>query len=709
MRIGLGVVIGVLVGAAAAAQPGTMQGMPPIHEEFPVFAVPGHEAEMESLRHFFWLHYRHAGPKATLWDEWLSSPALWPAAGEQAEDFRQRWRRALQNRDISPEGYVATHQHDSIAHPQGWPFPFWRQGTGWGHHFQAPRNLHVHWHAVEPMPADPWATSGIEAHGVEEAGWHLSLTAPHAQATITEGVAFDAFESPFLQLRWQATGLGNAQPYIEWTTDDAGTFSAARRVHFPPVESDSTVREIIPMYRHPEWQGRITGLRIGFANPGAGAEVFVRALFTTYDTRHTINNPNFVLGASNYFRWTGDINFLREEINRMRLATRYAIQEFQTETHGVVVCSWVGHDGRSGHIVHEDGTRTLIPGQGIGQNYWDLMPFGHKDAYATYYFHEAILRLAEIERAIAEHPEWNIPMGVHAFDPGWLEEHAAFIRTRFNEVFWNEAAGRYACSIDIEGTMWDYGYTFLNLEAIHYGMAPPEQAAAILEWVRGERAVEGDTSTGDDIYHWRFGPRATTRRNIEYYQWVWADPASIPWGGQVQDGGAVLGFSYHDLMARLLHTGPDDAWQRLQAIIAWYDEVRAAGGYREFYADGPGGATLQGGGTAGGLGLDYEFFESVLVPTVLLDGFLGFRPTVTGAAIAPRLPSGWPALRIERIALKDTVIAVAAQADGTVSVEVIESTAAPDAAPLVLTAPGDTEHLLPRTPGASVTLQAGTG
>ena len=40
--------------------------------------------------------------------------------------------------------------------------------------------------------------------------------------------------------------------------------------------------------------------------------------------------------------------------------------------------------------------------------------------------------------------------------------------------------------------------------------------------------------------------------------------------------------------------------------------------------DGSREGTLQGGGTAGGLGLDAEFFESVLVPQVMLEGFLGF-------------------------------------------------------------------------------------
>ena len=57
--------------------------------------------------------------------------------------------------------------------------------------------------------------------------------------------------------------------------------------------------------------------------------------------------------------------------------------------------------------------------------------------------------------------------------------------------------------------------------------------------------------------------------------------------------------------------------RRLQEIIAWFDEVQAAGGYRAYY-DGSREGTLQGGGTAGGLGLNQEFFESVLEIMIVL-------------------------------------------------------------------------------------------
>ena len=49
---------------------------------------------------------------------------------------------------------------------------------------------------------------------------------------------------------------------------------------------------------------------------------------------------------------------------------------------------------------------------------------------------------------------------------------------------------------------------------------------------------------------------------------------------------------------------------------------------------------MQGGNVAGGLGIDHEFFESVLVPQVMLYGFLGFRPTADGFVIAPCRRSG---------------------------------------------------------------------
>lgn len=629
-----------------------------IPDDFPRFHVPGQEKPLDTLRRLFWLHYPGAGPKATLWDEWLSLASLWPAVDTNgaADSFRQQWSQVLTARVIDPEGYVATHQHASVAHPLGWPFPFWNQGrrtAGW--HFSFKDTVGPGWRTDKLSTPDGWEVLHAESAGVTEEGWRIILTGTNASVTAPL-CDVDPYESPFLQLRWKGKGIEDAQPYIEWTTRQQPEFSPQRRFYFSPHTGDTIHYETIPMYRHPLWKGDITRLRIGFGNPKPGGEVIIQAFFTQYDTRHNINAQNFVRGCAHYFWWTRDLNFLRQNLNRMRLAIRYLMTEHRTLQEKVVDTHWVGHEGRSGVRYTPDGKKQIVHGSGVGNNYWDLLPFGAKDVYATIHYYDALRKMAEIEREILRNPGWNMPRGVYAFDPQELLKHAEEVKMTGNRLFWNPQTGRFA-PVDADGKMHDYGFTFLNLEAVAYDFATPEHAKDILSWISGERTVEGDTAQGQDIYFWRFAPRASTKRNIDYYFWGWSAPESIAFGDQVQDGGAVLGFSYYDLMARLRIRGADDAWKRLQEILRWYEEVEAAGGYRKYY-DGSRPGTLQGGGTAGGLGLDMEFFESVLVPQVMLYGFLGFQPMGDGFAIDPKLPSGWQSLRIDRIRWQGLTLAI---------------------------------------------------
>ena len=130
------------------------------------------------------------------------------------------------------------------------------------------------------------------------------------------------------------------------------------------------------------------------------------------------------------------------------------------------------------------------------------------------------------------------------------------------------------------------------------------------------------------------------------------------------------------MLARLKTRGPDDAWRRLGAIIDWFADVQAAGGYRDYYAR-PGRGTLQGGGVAGGLGCDQEFLESVLVPHLLLEGFLGLEPTAEGLRLAARLPAAWPSLTVRGIHLHGGVIDVTAERSGPVTIDLIRPASRP--------------------------------
>jgi hypothetical protein len=631
-------------------------------DEFPQFGVPGQKVTMDRLQDLFQLH---KSPKAqgTFELPYVIPSVLWPAtgAGASARAMRRFYRSALLTRKIDDAGYVTSNQHRGHAHDDCWPFPTWGQAGGAGWLFS---------HAGDPYAAMfklPLFTSlkGWEAKAVAvtahdpNVGLQLDL-GPNASLA-TPAMNVDSFVTPFIAVDWNGTLPADAKPFLEWTTTDAPQFDAARRIEFsrtPPTGGRQVT--MIAAHRHPLWTGRITKLRVNFDN-AAPAHITFRGLHTAIDSRHPVNNPQWLEACADYFDWTTDIDFLRANLDRIRQTTSFSVREFGLTENGVAVVPWVGHDGRPGFTIGADGKKKMFPGRGVGNNYWDLLPFGGQDAFLTITLFHALKRVADLEEQITLHPEWNIPAIPKRAET--LRGYVARLQSEGSKKFWNAKDGRFYGWIDRDGVPHDYGFTFMNLEAVRYGFASDAQAKAIVDWVSGRREVAGDTSRGEDIYHWRFAPRATTRRNIDCYGWVWSGPETIPWGYQVQDGGAVLGFSFYDLMARLRVNGPDDAWQRLKQITDWFAEVQAAGGYRKYYAADPKRGTLQGGGPPGGLGMDQEFQESVLLPQVMLYGFMGFTPQPEGFRIEPRLPASWPALTITRIAVQDSVLDVTARTD----------------------------------------------
>jgi hypothetical protein len=651
-------------------------------DDFPRFIVPGHEAEMESLRNLFWLHYANAGPRITLWDEWLANSTLWPARGTGAEldAMRERWSQALSARVIDAEGYVLSQQHDGPAHAEGWPFPTWMQADGIGWQFHP---IGIPGYDAPPATTKNWVLQHAKDDGIDERGWRVELIEP--QATLqTPSFAVNARVAPWLRLNWWASGLTDAKCYVEWSTKDDPKFSSKRRIYFspPPNAAFANVAEtrmMIPAYRDPAWKGVITGLRIGFGNTGP-TQVTIKSFHTSSDTRHNVNNLSYIRACCDYFLWSDDVEFLRTNAEKIRTAFRFVEREFQTRERKCIYTTWPGHEGRSG-VVWDNGKKRIIRGQGIGSNYWDLLPFGGEDALATVYYYNTLQKLADLETQISKHPDWKVPSG-GAYDPADLRQHAEEVKTFYSKRFWNDQTGRFG-TVDLDGRMHDYGFTFLNNEAVAFDIASPAQAQSIQSWMSGARNVAGDTSTGSDIYHWRFGPRSTTRRNIDYYFWGWSDPVSVPWGTQVQDGGAVLGFTYYDLMARLKTAGADAVAPRLKAIADWFDDTQREGGYRAYYNKDATRGSLQGGGTAGGLGLDREFAESVMATQVMLYGVLGLRPTVDGFAISPKLPSDWRELTITRIHLHDQVLDITATREGGLKI----AATGPAASELVVHAP----------------------
>ncbi|MCL2665868.1 MAG: hypothetical protein FWE82_09655, partial [Defluviitaleaceae bacterium] len=482
-----------------------------IPADFPQFIVPGFENEMHNLRELYWTHYERSGPVSTFEDDWLPRPQLWPATAhnDRMHRIRELWKNSLAKKGMDEEGYVFTHQHRSIAHQHGWPFPFWQEnypGT-WGCHFNLD-DISDGWHGTSVKSQDGFTSHGVEDQGIIDGLWTLRAASPNAWIE-TPPLYIDPAQCPFLQLRWKADFNENIQPFVQWKTEDENFYGDNRRMYFDPASEDMTFTQI-PMHKNIFWNEtkKIIQLRICFNNQHAGAKIFISSLFTTFDTRHTVNNAYYIAACSHYFYWTGDFLFLRENINRMRVALRWMMTVCKGLEEKCIVAPFVGHDGRPGYIINGDGSKTVRPAQGIGSNYWDIIPAGYRDAYASIQYFNALHIMGKLENEIKTKPEWNIPGGAIAFDGNELLRHAGEVRAYGTTNFWNPATKRFTTGYDADGMFYDYGFVFMNLEAMYYGFATVEQCGEIISWLDGERVVEGDTSKGDDIYFWRFGPRS---------------------------------------------------------------------------------------------------------------------------------------------------------------------------------------------------------
>jgi len=346
-----------------------------------------------------------------------------------------------------------------------------------------------------------------------------------------------------------------------------------------------------------------------------------------YDTRHFTTDPCFILGAWRHACWTRDDGFLRAVLPRCRKLMDFMLNDLHG-SEGLIVAIGPQHTGKDG---------------GVGNNYWDIQPFGHLDAFANSFFHGSLGAMAEIEDWVGD-PE-------RAQE---LRRVQALCRKRYTEVFWNDQAGRFVGCVDVDGVAHDYGFTYVDLDAMAYGLATREQAARIYDWIE-----HGITSSGtaDTYSRWIFAPRANTFHNPgrgergaerpPWWSWVWAGTA---WEDQCQDGGAILYTSWSDVMARRWLRGGDDAWRRLSEIVDRYAMPDHLSGGSPLCR----GERTQGGpgGVPGQVGVEGEFPESGVVPSSFLFAIIGLDARLDGLHIRPGLPSTleWAGLENARYA-----------------------------------------------------------
>ncbi len=363
-------------------------------------------------------------------------------------------------------------------------------------------------------------------------------------------------------------------------------------------------------------------------------------------SRHEENNAKYILGCWRYWCWKRDDTLFNLTDSTqvpnsgcvdvtygmtLQAKLRLAMQYLDEERHG-----------DEGGILIEDSGDTDGTTSGDPTNYWDNWRFGYKNAYDNIYYYASVEAMAQLEEV------WG-----NSDRAAELRSRRATIREAYNTEFWDATKGRYIGAKDINGTIRDYGFTFLNTEAVYYGLADQSQAESILSWLSGTRIISGETSTGTDIYALKWAPRSNTiaaEKTGSPYWWedlggnIRVDTNAAKYGNHLENGGAIFYTSFYDVLARAKTLGIENADTRLGKIL---DEFRTDQLRRD---------PANSAGAAWVYGLIGEYPESGMVGALPAYLYGGLEADADGLHLNPRLPSDMTEIQIRGITYAGAVL-----------------------------------------------------
>jgi predicted small lipoprotein YifL len=645
--------------------------------------------------------------------EWESKSLMWfDTSYVTVPDDRYAMLKSMLERvNVDRFGYVwqssgrtypTTVANSHTYFMQGWPFPsFETQGIIQGTNFNKPTS--EGWEVNDGASY----TMGSGLMSIAYRGEALEITSPVWAGVPTFYAPFVAVGLTLQDDRHMGSVTDIDDIYLYWKTTEAGgdEWSEDRCVKqsefatIPePLRASNQRLVYFPMYAHEKWGAydnlldpneknapKVTQMKIVVKAKDDDMEIkanfdFIRMEF---DNRVIQDNSLFLTSAVEYYKYTQDKEFLQNNMERFRKA----IQFYLTYTDG--------YSGiiDAGYLIGHDGIPILGHGNSAGYN--DILALPAKSFYFNVYYYRALTAIAYLESCAealdlqapeAKVTSWDLSEEVtYSEDAESLAEIMAHVRTSIQEYFWDDEKGRFfegyvpQLALDAMGpgtgylvdglteSKIDYGYIAFNLEAIVSGIPTQAQSLRIMDWITGKRAIDSDDSTGSDIYYFECAPRFSTIKNDFMYGGGTWTGGQLKLGEQVQDGGTMMWVTYYDLMARYMVYGIDNYYARMTEIQEWYLKVRAeyeadiASGmvvspinfYRSYYDYEfalETGIRLQGGGSAGGLGLDFEFLDSSLLYTTFPEALMGLKSDRNGVlSVRAALPGGLEYFKVENM------------------------------------------------------------
>ena len=393
----------------------------------------------------------------------------------------------------------------------------------------------------------------------------------------------------------------------------------------------------------------------------------------------------YVVAVADILRWEGGISFLDETdrntfgsnlavdaskgrtvYDKCALAMEYALNELNGKDGIITITEKSAFlaDGVTRFDIGTDGNPVWNNTGRAGSspsNYWDNLPFGNKDAYETALYFNALNAMRDIElmRGDAEAAEK-------------CEALAAKVKKAFDKTFWSKITGRYIACIDVDGKKWDPGLTFLNVEALAYGLGDAKKAKKIFDWLDGKRIVPTDTLQGKEIMDYglflnrNLGARTVKKRmpfvpmtntlSIERASGVgeswWCSlngainigaRSNAFYGSHLENGGYIFYPVYYELTAREMYLGADNVSKRAGEIAEIYrfNGLNSTIGWAE--------------------GLTGVFPESGIVSRAFISSLAGIDATIDGLEVRPDIPNGIKTLGVDALKYRDVPIIVSVE------------------------------------------------
>ena len=544
------------------------------------------------------------------------------------------------------------------GNPFGWPFPLYNksQGNSIGWEFNNSANEDWYVQSGEEISYNGYLNVAFAGEKDE------TLILKTKDFPLLYGKTYSTEHCPIIELDMRLNNLhlfgmdsDVEEVYVIWKTENGGETwyevpLSTWAVTNPEQTAYTASRTWLPMYLNENWNGQnltAVGVKVQ-PKEGKALDIEFRLNYfqLNYDTRQSFPTSQYIMAFAEYASTSRDLEFLQNNLAKLRQAIMWELECLKGKQGMLDISYLQGHDGIPNKVGH-----------GISDCYYDITPSPAINFWSNVNFYGALKAVIGVEKMAAaygitdttaniRHP-YNMDERIQwTYSVTDLETILSDLKTNIEKPyvdgdydwsekggFWDAKTGRFIQGITAEGNKLDYGYLHYNLEAISYGIGTDAQVKSIMDWIDGDRIVEGDTSTGDDIYIFEFAPRYSTVDNKKDYLWAYqkGGEGRLRFGDSVNDGGAVITWSYHDLVARVQERGVEDAFGRLKEINAWYDKVASYGGeginfYREYY-DRQDVVTVQGSGNEGGAGLDSEFLEASLMYAAIPYGFFGFDAT----------------------------------------------------------------------------------